>query len=52
MPVTVTVYTPADPLQERLEVPDPITLVVVRVHVRVVVGLVLEAKLTSALKPL
>jgi hypothetical protein len=49
--VTVTVYTPADPLHDRLEVPDPVTLVGVRVHVRLVVGLMLEAKLTTALKP-
>lgn len=52
MPVTVTVYTPADPLQDRLEVPDPVTLVGIRVHARPVAGLMLEAKVTSALKPL
>ncbi len=51
MPVTVTVYTPEDPLQDRLEVLDPITLVGVREHVRLLAGLVLEAKLTAALKP-
>jgi hypothetical protein len=51
VPVTVTVYTPADPLQDRLEDPDPVTLVGVRVHDRVVAGLMLEAKLTIALKP-
>jgi hypothetical protein len=50
VPVTVTVYTPADPLQDRLEVPDPVTLVGVRVHARPVAGLVLEAKLTTAPK--
>ena len=52
MPVTVTVYTSAAPLQDRLEVPDPVTLVGVRVHVREVAGLMLEAKLTTPLKPL
>ncbi len=51
MPVTVTVYTPADPLQERPEVPDPVTLAVVRVHAWPVVGLMLDAKLTTAPKP-
>jgi len=51
VPVTVTVYTSADPLQDRLEVPDPVTLVGVRVHVRPMVGLMLEAKLTTPLKP-
>jgi len=51
VPVTVTVYTPADPLQDRLEVPDPVTLVGVRVHVRVVAEPILETKLTTALKP-
>jgi len=49
--VTAIVYTPADPLQDRLEVPDPVTLAGVRVHVRPVAGLMLEAKLTTALKP-
>jgi len=44
-------YTPADPVQDRLEVPDPVTLVGVRVHVRVVAGLMFEAKLTTPLKP-
>ena len=52
MPVTVTAYIPADPLQDRFEVPDPVTLVGVRVHVRPVTGLMLEAMLTTALKPL
>jgi hypothetical protein len=51
VPVTATVYTPADPLQDRLEVPDPVTLVGVRVQVRLVAGLMFEAKLTTALKP-
>ncbi len=50
-PVMVTVYTPADPLQDRLEVPDAVRPVGVRVHDRVVTGLTLEAKLTTALKP-
>ena len=39
-------------MQDRLEVPDPVTLVGVRVHVRAEAGLMLEPKLTTALKPL
>jgi len=51
VPVTVTVYTSADPLHDRPEIPDPVTLVGVREHVRPMVGLMLEAKLTTAPKP-
>lgn len=51
VPVMVTVYTPADPLQDRVEVPDPVTLVGVRVHAKLVAGLMFEAKATTALKP-
>jgi hypothetical protein len=50
-PVTVTVYDPADPLQESVEVPDPVTLVGVRVQVRPVAGLMLEVKLTTPANP-
>ena len=51
MPVTVTVYDPAKPLQERVEVPDPLTPVGVKVQVNPVVGLMLEAKLTAPVNP-
>jgi len=50
-PVTVTVYDPADPLQESVEVPEPVTLVGVRVQVKPVVGLMLEVRLTAPAKP-
>jgi len=43
----VTVYDPADPLQESVEDPEPVTLVGVRVHVRPVAGLMLEVRLTT-----
>jgi len=51
VPVIVTVYDPADPLQERLEVPEPDTLVGVRVQVKPVAGLMLEVKLTAPANP-
>ena len=40
VPVTVTVYAPADPEHDRVEVPDVprVTLVGLRVHVRPVLG--------------
>jgi len=47
----VTVYDPAKPLQERVEVPDPLTPVGVKVQVNPVVGLMLEAKLTAPVNP-
>lgn len=47
----MTVYDPADPLQESVEIPEPATLVGVRVQVRPVVGLMLEVKLTTPLNP-
>jgi hypothetical protein len=50
-PVTVTVYDPADPLQESVEVPEPVTLVGVRVQVKPVVGLMLEVRLTAPANP-
>jgi len=51
VPVTVTLYTPAAPPQDKAEGPDPVTLVGVRVHVRPVAGLMLEVKPTTPLKP-
>ena len=50
--MTVTVYVPAEPLQDRVEVPEPVTLVGVSVQVSPVVGLILEVKLTTPAKPL
>ena len=50
-PVTVTVYDPADPLQESVEVPEPVTLVGARVQVKPVVGLMLEVRLTVPANP-
>ena len=47
----MTVYDPAKPLQERVEVPDPLTPVGVKVQVNPVVGLMLEAKLTAPVNP-
>jgi autonomous glycyl radical cofactor GrcA len=38
-------------LQDRFEVPDPVTLVGVRVHVRVLGGLTLDVNVIAALKP-
>jgi len=38
-------------LQDRVEIPDPVTLVGVRVHARVLAGLMLEVRLTTPLKP-
>jgi hypothetical protein len=51
VPVIVTVYAPAPPEQDRVEVPEPVTLVGVRVQVRLVVGLTLDVKETTALNP-
>jgi hypothetical protein len=51
VPVTVTVYDAADPLQESVEVPEPATLVGVRVQVNPVAGLMLEVKLTAPANP-
>jgi hypothetical protein len=52
VPVTVTVYIPAIPEHERVDVPEPVTLVGVRVQVSPVVGLVLATMFTIPLKPL
>ena len=51
VPVMVTVYTPADPLQDRLEVPDAVRLVGVRVQVRPVAGVIVDVRPTTPLKP-
>jgi hypothetical protein len=51
VPVTVTVYDPADPLQESVEVPKPATVVGVSVQVKLVAGLMLEVKLTAPANP-
>jgi len=51
VPVTVTVYVPALPVHESVLVPEPVTLVGVRVHVRPVVGEILEDSETTPLKP-
>jgi hypothetical protein len=47
----VTVNDPADPLQESVEVPEPVTLVGVRVQVKPVAGPMLEVKLTTPANP-
>jgi len=51
VPVTVTVYAPAEPLQDSVEVPEPVTLVGVRVQVRPVAGDTVVDRLTTPLKP-
>jgi hypothetical protein len=51
VPVTVTVNDPADPLQESVEVPEPVTLVGVRLQDKPVAGLILEVKLTTPANP-
>ena len=50
-PVAVTEYTPAPPMQDRADVPDPVTLVGVRVQVRPVEGLMLAVRPTTPLNP-
>jgi hypothetical protein len=47
----VTVYEPTDPLHDNEEVPEPVTLVGVKVHVKPVAGLMLEVKLTTPENP-
>ena len=44
-------YAPAEPLHDRVEVPDPVTLAGVIVQVRLVEGDADAAKLTTPLKP-
>jgi hypothetical protein len=51
VPVTVTAYAPAEPLHERLEVPEPVTLVGVRLQARPVDGETTAVKLTTPVKP-
>jgi hypothetical protein len=53
VPVTVTVYVPAEPEQERLEVPEvpSVTLVGVNVQVRPVVGETVADRLTAPANP-
>jgi hypothetical protein len=38
-------------LHDRFEVPEPVTLVGVRVHVRPVAGFIVDVRLTTPLKP-
>lgn len=52
VPVTVTVYTPALPLQDSVEVPEPVTLVGVSVHVRPVAGEMDDVRATTPPNPL
>jgi hypothetical protein len=49
--VTVTVYEPAEPEQDRVEVPEPVTLVGDSVHVRPVLGETLDVSETVPAKP-
>jgi hypothetical protein len=53
VPVTVTVYAPADPLQDSVDVPEVprVTLVGVRVHVRPVAGETVSVRATVPAKP-
>ena len=51
MPVTVTVYAPGVPEHDSVEVPDPVKLVGLRVHVKPVAGLTVEVSPTRSLKP-
>jgi hypothetical protein len=51
VPVTVTVYIPAEPVHDRVEVPEPVTLVGVSVQVKPVAGLIEDVRLTTPLKP-
>jgi len=52
VPVTVTVKVPLTvAVHDRVEVPEPVTLVGVRVHVIPVAGLIVEVKLTTPAKP-
>lgn len=53
MPETVTVYLPLTvATQDRVDVPDPVALVGVRLQVSPVVGLTAEVRLTTPAKPL
>ncbi len=50
VPDTVTVYVPALPVHDRVEVPEPVTLVGVSVQVRPVDGDTVAVRLTTPLK--
>lgn len=53
VPVTVTVYVPlAEGVHERVDAPEPVTLVGVKVHVRPDDGDTVAARLTTPEKPL
>jgi hypothetical protein len=53
VPVTVTVYAPAEPLHDSVEVPDPpVILPADSEHVRPVAGETVAARLTVPVKPL
>ena len=47
MPVTVTVKDPADPLQDSVDVPEPLMLVGVRVQARPADGTTVKVRLTT-----
>ncbi len=47
VPVSVTEKNPADPLQDNVEVPEPLMLVGVRVQVKPVDGLMVKVRLTA-----
>ena len=49
--MTVTVKDPVEPEHDRFEVPEPTTLVGVRVQVRPVLGDIVEARATVPAKP-
>jgi hypothetical protein len=53
VPVTVAVYTPAEPVHDSVEVPEvpSVTLVGDNVHVRPVDGETLEVRVTVPVKP-
>ena len=51
VPATLTVYTPALPMQESVEVPEPVTLVGVRVQANPVLGETVVARATTPPKP-
>ena len=51
--MTVTVKDPLTvAVHESVEVPEPVTLVGVRVHVKPVIGDIVDARLTTPAKPL
>ena len=50
-PVTVTVYTPALPVHDSVEVPEPVTLVGASEHVNPALGVIVVVRLTTPAKP-